>query len=302
MEAVLVVCLEYPMVIMLLLALDNAVIALGLKIQSVLSTEGKQQLNNKGVTISKKKRKKMMVNLGSAIASAIQAFAVDSDPTLYENMRFPKSVYLNGTDSDAISACRTIHTIVSAIPLADRNAVGVTDAVLLSFKNATDDYETKGSKSTRKVIVNKTALTRMLVTLVGEGNVIMRDKILKLSEQLKDQYPEFYIEVNQAAKLIESNTHTKVRVEGIDIESGESLGEGMTVLVQETGKQGTSGSNGLCTIYLKEGVYHLEISMENYNTLIREVTVDRGSNTIKAEMVPTFNVPAVKKKQEKSTV
>jgi|SRR6185436_650272 len=297
MEAVLAVCLEYPLVIVLLLALDNAVIALGLKIQSIISTEGKQQLNNKGVTISKRNLKNRMVNLGGGIASAIQAYARDNDPGMYEQMRFPKAAYLKGDDNTAISACRTIYTLVSAIPDADRNAVGATDVVLLNFKNATDDFETKGSPSTRKVIVNKTALTRTLVTLVNEGNVIMRDKILKLSEQLKDQYPEFYIEVNQAAKLMERSTHTKIRVEGFDDTTGKSLGAGMLVLVQETGKQGVSNSKGLSTIYLDEGTYHLEISMENYITMIREVTVEKGSNTIKAEMSPAFNVPAVNKEK-----
>jgi hypothetical protein len=300
MEAVLAVCLEYPMVIILLLSLDNAVIALGLKIQSILITEGKQQLNNKGVTISKRKMKTMMVNLGGSIASAIQAFAVDNDPELYEKMRFPKASYLKGDDSNAISACRTIHTIVSAIPATDRDKVGVTDAVLLSFKNATDDFETKGSKSTRKVIVTKTSLTKMLVTLVGEGNVIMRYKILKLSEQLKDQYPEFYIEVNQAAKLIERNTHTKIRVEGFNIETHESVGAGMNVLVQESGKQGVSGSNGLCTIYLPEGEYTLVISMENHITKTVPVKVTRGSNTIKVDLTESFDVPAVNPEQVKN--
>ena len=60
MEAVLAVCLEYPLVIALLLALSNAVTGLSLKIQSILSTEGKQQLNNKGITLTKKKLKKSM--------------------------------------------------------------------------------------------------------------------------------------------------------------------------------------------------------------------------------------------------
>ncbi|MEP7169924.1 MAG: hypothetical protein ABI855_11190 [Bacteroidota bacterium] len=298
MEAVLAVCLEYPLVLLFLLALDSAVNSLGLKIQSIISTEGKQQLNNKGVTISKKKLKKMMVSLGSGIASAIQAYAVDNNPTLYEQMRFPKSIYLKGDNDNAISACRTIYDIVSLIPQADRDAVGVTDAVLLSFKNLTDDFESKGASSTRKVIVNKTALTKMLATLVAEGNTIMRDKILKLSEQLKDQYPEFYIEVNQAAKLIESNTHTKIRVEGFNDSDGKSLGAGMKVLVTETSKQGVSNAKGLCTMYLKEGIYNLVISMDNFITMNTKVTVIRGSNTIKAQLSPAFTVPAVQQNEQ----
>jgi hypothetical protein len=302
METVLAVCHSYPSVITLLPALENSVDSLGSKIQLILITEGKQQLNNKGVTIMKRKLKKGMVGLGGEIASAIQAYAVDTDPELYEKMRFPQSSYLNGTDSNAISACRTVHTIVSEIPATDRDKVGVTNSVLLSFKEATDNFETKGAPSTRKVIVNKTALSQKLAMLVKEGNVIMRDKILKLSEQLKDQYPEFYIEVNQAAKLIESNTHTKVRVEGFNDTDGESLGEGMHVRIQETGKEGISNSKGLCTLYLKNGDYHLIISKQNCITRTIEVKVERGSNTIKVSLSPAFDIPAVKKEGEQLRV
>jgi hypothetical protein len=81
------------------------------------------------------------------------------------------------------------------------------------------------------------------------------------------------------------------------ISRNTELGAGMQVLVQETDKQGVSNASGLCTIYMNEGVYHLVISRENYITMNLEVIVERGSNTIKAEMSPAFNVPAVNKEQ-----
>jgi hypothetical protein len=293
MEAVLGVCLEYPMVIMLILALENAVTSLGLKIQSIIATEGKQQMNNKGVTLTKKQLKKIMLNMGKGIASAIQAYSKTiSDRTLFEKMRFPKGIYMAGSAENAISACRNIYEIVSAIPALERDKFGVSDAVLLSFKNTTDDFETKGAPSTRKVIVKKTALTKMLDILTGEGNEIMRNEILKLAEQLQEEHPEFYIEVNQAAKLIEGNTHTKIRIEGKDDVTGLVM-PGMNVHVQETGQKGITNTKGLCVIYLESGTYHLELTKENYITMTLVVEVIRGSNTVHAKLVPSFTIPSV---------
>jgi hypothetical protein len=293
MEAVYAVCLQYPLVLLFLLALDNATTSIGLKIQSIISTQGKQQQNNKGVTLTKRQLKKTMLDLASGIAQAIQAYSKTiSDETLFEKLRFAKAAYLKGGDNNAISLCRTIYDIVNAIPVLTREPFGVSDAVLLSFKNSTDDFETNGAPSTRNVITKKTSLTKMLVTLVKEGNSIMRNQILKLADQLQEDYPEFYIEVNQAAKLIVANTHTKARVEAVD-DSTNMVIQGMKVKVLQNGQEGLTNTKGLCVLYLDAGTYTFEYSKDNYITMTVTVKIKRGSNTLKAEMSPAFVIPAV---------
>jgi ubiquinone/menaquinone biosynthesis C-methylase UbiE len=297
LEAVYMFCLENSGIWMPLLALANAISALGLKIQTIMSTAAKQQANNKGVTLTKKQRKNGMLNIGAGIAGAMRAYSKSvSDETLFKKLTFNAGMLLKGSGINAIAACRNVYAIVSQIPLADRTPFGVTDAVLLSLKNSTDDFENKINKSTRLIITEKTMLTDLLLTLVNEGCSIMRDEILTLAIQLKEANPEFYAQLVQTSKVIPSQTHTKIRVEGRnDLDS--SVLPDLKVRVQQTGQEGVTNAKGLCTIYLAEGDYNLEISKANFIAMNLSVHVKKGSNTFKVQMSPVFNVPAVNKEK-----
>ncbi|MEP7170030.1 MAG: hypothetical protein ABI855_11720 [Bacteroidota bacterium] len=215
LEAVYLFCLENSGICMPLLALANAIAALGLKIQSIISTAAKQQANNKGVTLTKKQRKQGMLNIGAGVAGAGRAYAkLKNDSTLFEKLTFLTGTLLSGSSVNAITACRNVYAIASLIPLADRTPFGVTDAVLLSLKNSTDDFENKINKSTRLVVTEKTVLTDLLLTLVNEGCSIMREEILALALQLKEANPEFYAQLVETSRVVPSHTHTKIRVVG----------------------------------------------------------------------------------------
>lgn len=297
LEAVYQFCLENSGIWMPLLALANVIAALGLKLGVIFNTGAKQEANNKGVTLTKKERKKGMLNIGAGIAGAMRAYAKSvSDETLFKKLVFNEGKLFSGSGTNAITACRYVHTIVTAIPLVDRTPFGVTDAVLLSLKNTTDDFENKVNKSTRLVITEKTMLTDLLLILVNEGCSIMRDELLPLAIQLKESNPEFYAQLVETSKVIPSHTHTKIRVEGKNDLDGKQLA-GFKVFVQETGQEGIANSKGLCTIYLDAGVYHLEISKANFITMTLEATVKKGSNTVKVPLSPAFNVPAVNTEQ-----
>jgi hypothetical protein len=291
MEAVYSFCQQYPAVVALLLALSNSVTSLGLKIQAIIGIQSKQQADNTGVTVTKFQLKDNMVSIAAIVAFAIQALANKAkNATLYNSLQLSPADLLKGDASDAIAKCRNIYDIVKAILLEDRTPYGISDEVLESLKTATDEFESD-APATRNVISNKHAYTLLLDTLVSEGNDIMRKEILKLGRTFKSTNPDFYNGLRNSSKLITSNTHTKIRVEAIDDVTGMPLA-GMLAKAQGTSFEAITDTEGKCLIYLPEGTYTMIYAKDGYIQMIVEIKVIRGSNTVKVELSPAFNVSA----------
>jgi hypothetical protein len=299
MEALYRFCQQNPLIVALLIALSNSVTALGLKIQSIISVQSKQQANNTGVTVTKLQLKDTMVSITAIVAFAMQAFAQKAkNMTLYNQLNFAPAELLSGSDSNAISKCREIYDIVRLIPEADRTPFGISDLVLTQMNDATDEFESD-APSTRNVISDKTAYTQSLDTLVGEGNDIMRKEILKLGRFFKTSNPDFYNGLRSSAKLQTSNTHTKIRVEATDDVTGNVI-SGLTAKIQGTSFEAITNLKGKCLIYLPEGTYTLICSKDHYIMMTLEVKVIRGSNTVKVQMSPSFTIPAITEEKKEN--
>jgi hypothetical protein len=299
MEAVYRFCQQNPAIMAMLLALSNSVTALGLMIQSIISVQSKQQANNSGVTVTKLQLKDTMISITAIVAFAMQSLAQKAkNMTLYFQLNIAPAELLSGSDSNAISKCREIYTLVHAIPEADRTPFGISDLVLTQMNNSISEFESD-APATRNVISDKTAFTKSLNTLVGEGNDIMRKEILKSGGFFKTSHPDFYNGLVSSAKLQISHTHTKIRVEATDDVTGNVIA-GLTVKIQGTSFEATTNLKGTCLIYLPEGTYTLICSKDHYIVMTLEVKVIRGSNTVKVQLSPSFTIPAVQEEKKEN--
>lgn len=134
--------------------------------------------------------------------------------------------------------------------------------------------------------------------MVKEGMDIMRKEVLKVAEQLQTSHPDFYNTLKATAKVIDPHTHTKLRIEATDDVTAKPL-EGLKAIVRETGEYATTDKSGKCMLYLAFGDYTIDFERENYEKLSLERKVKRGSNTMKVEMTPVFDIPAEVKTTEK---
>lgn len=118
----------------------------------------------------------------------------------------------------------------------------------------------------------------------------MHKDLLTLAKQLKTTEPDFYNGLKMASKVIEHETHTKVRVEAFYDVTEKPLVK-VKVTIGETGETGETNNKGLCIIYVKEGDYTLVLERANYLTMQIEQKVKRGSNTVHVDMSPKFDLP-----------
>jgi hypothetical protein len=294
MDAVTRYCLENPLVIALVAALGISVSALVLKVQSILSLEALQESNKKGVALTKKQKKKLMVTLGSGAAAAGQAYAQKNGLLdLFNELKYVASALYRGSGIEAITKSENVYTLMSAIPEATRLPYGISDVVLELFADAIKDYK-EHDKSTTIVRTTRKTQTKNLFTLVGEGMEIMRNEVLKLAEQLQVSHPDFYNTLRATAKVIDPNTHTKLRMEVLDDVTAKFIA-GIRATIAETGEYAVTDATGKCMIYLPFGNYNIVFEGENYEKRTVERKVKRGSNTIKVEMAPVFDIPAEEK-------
>jgi hypothetical protein len=294
MEAVYRFCNQYPSVWSVLPAFSGGVSALGLKIQSIINVQSKQEADNTGVAINKAQLKESMINTASIVAFSMQSYSKNvDDAILYNKLSLSPSALLKGKDPDAIATCLLVYNLIIKIPLADRITYNVSDDSLELLKSSIHNFESEAA-STRNVISARVAYTKQLTKLVSEGNDIMRNVILKLGRQFINSNPAFYNGLRSSAKLITPETHTKIRFVIHDDVTQKPL-HAVTAKVEGTNLKAATNTKGKCNIYTAEGASKIIFSKTNYISMTLNIQVKRGSNTINVQMSPVFTIPSDKK-------
>lgn len=258
-------------------AFGIALTALRLKINSIYSTESRQEQNNKGVTHTKAEKKAELANSTVAVSNAMQAYALSiNDQVLFNQMgvTYSKIYYLK--NETAISAAELVLEKVQSFPAEELEPFGITDAVKDTLASVIENYKSVAS-STRNVIVERMVLTSNLDKLVKEGNVIMRKNLLKQGRQFKAAYPDFYAGMVANAKVINKNTHAKMRLTVRDESTKQPLA-GVLIEISETPLQGMTDMQGKCTITnVGEGKHEVVLKKTNYAVYtIEDVDFKRG--------------------------
>lgn len=276
-------------------AFGDGVTALGVKTQSIISTESQQEENNKGITRTKSERKMDMANEAVAVAHALQAYAISvEDSTLYELMSVVYSTIMKSKDSAAIASCELVYDTAHGLAPAAILPFGISAAVLTTLQQTITEF--KGTApATRNVVTHKTVLTNNCMELVSEANTIMRDQLLKLGRQFKKTHPDFYEGLVANAKVIYTSVHAKIRIKLFDDVTSKPLANAQ-VTVSGTELMGTSNAKGECTVNrVPAGKREVSISLEKYIGMTLTINFQRGhSVTRTVEMAPAFDIPALK--------
>jgi len=274
-------------------AFGTALTALRLKINTIYSTESRQEENNKGVTHTKAETKAELANTTVAVSNAMQAYAVSiGNQTLFYQMSTSFSSMMYAKNEDAISRAQLVLDKTKSIPVATLTPFGITDPVIDALTAIIATF-TSVAPSTRNVVTNKTVLTNNLKQLVKEGSDIMRKTLLKLGRQFMATDPDFYEGMVANAMVINRNIHAKLRLTVKDAETAQPL-TGVLIEISETALQGMTDMSGKCTITnVTEGTYNVVLRKTSYEVYtIENAEFKRGKSfSATVDMEPTVVEP-----------
>jgi len=278
----------------------NGITALGVKNQSIITTESQQEENNKGVARTKKETKTDMANETVAVSQGLQAYAMSiGDQDLYSSMSRSFSSIMKSKDTPSIASCTLVSATASGLPSAAIEPFGISPMVISTLNQSISDFTSK-APTTRNIITNKTVLTNNCSQLVSEGNSIMRHQLLKIGRQFKKSNPDFYAGLVANAKVISSSVHAKIR---ITAEAGDPpfAVPGATVSISGTSLTGTTDSQGKCTISnVPAGQRDVTVMKDDMSNTF-PVKFQRGHSITKTVNISAFDVPAVKESKQKAT-
>lgn len=295
-------CNDHSIVWSLMVAFANAFTALGVKLQSILSTDSQQEKNYTGVTTAKSDMKSMMANNAITVAAAIQAYAsTNKMPDLFKEMQISYTQIFRTPNATAISKAQAVLDTANRITVAVLKPFGISPTVVQSLGDIIQSYTNSGSSSTNKVKVDKKKYTRNLDTLIKEANTIMRKQMLKMGTQFKTTNPDFYNGMIDSARVSNAVVHTKLKI----TITGDVMGAilpvaGCLVQIDGTDLKGTTNAKGYCMISsVPDGIQNVTIIKKDYTTMnLEALAFVRGKSTTQAvELTPAFNVPAVSKQK-----
>lgn len=273
-------------------AFGTALTALRLKINSIYSTESRQEENNKGVTQTKAETKNELANAVVAVSNAMQAYALSiGNQTLFAQMSTCHSKIYYAKNENAISAAELVLDKAKSFPIVTLQPFGISAPVLDALSAVIDSFKAV-APSTRNVVTMKTVLTNNLKQLVKEGNVIMRKELLKMGRQFKTTHPNFYEGMVANAKVINKNIHAKIRLTVKDAITQAPL-TGVLIEITGTALQGITDMQGKCTITnVGEGSHDVVLRKTNYDVYtLEDVDFSRGrSVTAIVQMQPAIEL------------
>jgi hypothetical protein len=297
-------CTDNSLIWSFLVAFGTAMTALRLKINSIYSTESRQEENNKGVTRTKAEIKEELANSTVAVSNAMQAFAESiNNQTLFTQMGVSYSTIYYSKNEVAISSAELVLNKVNSYPIATLEPFGISQPVVDMLTEIITRYKTV-APSTRNVVTSKTVLTNNLEQLVNEGNLIMRKNLLKLGRQFKATHPNFYDGMVFNAKVIRNNIHAKIRLTVKDEITNAPL-TGVLVEIVGTPLKGMTDMDGKCTITkISEGLKTVELKKTNFAVYtITDIDFKRGKAvTVTVKMQPAVIEPQEHIEIENSTV
>jgi hypothetical protein len=179
------------------------------KITAIKTTVSLQEKNTTGVTLDKKDAKKQLIDFSRLVADALVAMAVIThNNTLEKSMYFSQSTLGRLSDSKLTETATLIHGTANT-NLAALATYGITAPTLTSFLSIIADYNS-AVPSPRNAIATKSVLTKNLIALLKEADVILNKVILKLAYQFKSSNPDFYNGIIANAEIIDLGKTTTI--------------------------------------------------------------------------------------------
>jgi len=170
-------------------------------IGDVQSIRVNQEKDTKGVTKDKGSVEADLIEKTLEVRAAVSAYATDNnDNTLKEKVNYSPSALKQARDTILRDICQLIHdesnTVISG--LAD---YGVVAADLTELQTLIDAYNDVVA-APREAITSRSTATRELKNLIGQMDVILKDRLDMLMETFKKDHPKFHTQYTNARIIV----------------------------------------------------------------------------------------------------
>lgn len=265
--------------------LKNVIAKLGLAVQ-------KQSAKITGITEEKNQRRQLMTENVFVVGQLVSSYALAKNlPSLNDDVNYPVST-LNRLHDDVVGEiCMKIYTKAKE-NLSNLADYGITSAVLDNMKELIDNYNAKTQLN--KVSLNeKRKQTKDIVSLINEGNSILKNSFDKLMLLLQNSNPEVYNAYVAARNSMPTRHAKKSNGEVTEEEAGILSGmvsdkadempiKGAIVKLAATSYQTETDEDGEYLFdSLPAGTYTVEVSILDYQTAkLTDQKVIAGDETI----------------------
>ncbi len=168
-----------------------------------------QQGNTTGARQLKLKEEAEMIDAAVQLAATMYVYAqVNERSDLQEKCSISVSQMERMSDELVLTTCRNVYN--EAVPLGDELAdYGKTTDDIIALKQEIDEFAALIS-SPRSAIVTRSQATKELDILITETNDLLRNKVDKLMELLKDSQPKVYNTYLAARVIVDLRAGMKV--------------------------------------------------------------------------------------------
>jgi len=172
-------------------AFASAVGAFALKLEGIVGVVERQETAITGVRSDKLNAQNLMIETALTVSGSVFAYASTvNNQTLKEAVSYTESSLKYVRDTISAERCTVIHSQASAV-VADLGDYGVTPAVLAEL----DDRITAFIEliaAPRVAITSRKGATSVLVELIKEMDLILKEQLDMLMPQFKVSDPVFY--------------------------------------------------------------------------------------------------------------
>lgn len=164
---------------------------LDIALQKVGFTLGKQGMNIKGVSQSKKALKKELTDITLEVAGAVFAYASDkADLSLKARVNITGTSIERSRGSETLAICQEVYN--EALALIDQlGSYGIKQNDMDDFLNSINAFSAL-LPAPRTAISERKGATDELAKLLSRTDIILKEKLDKLMNKFKLSNPEFF--------------------------------------------------------------------------------------------------------------
>lgn len=278
--AVLLLCKDYPGIVSLIVAFLNAKNKLAATVAAIEAALEEKLLLTNGVAESKTSQKEKMCKLAHSVASALFAWAssIGNDEIIAQT-KLSYSDIFKYRDDQVATICTNIYKL-AVDHMDDLTNFGLTKTINDMLLTAATNYKT-ALPSPRVAKARKKAAGETIVTLLNEGNELLKTQMDPTSILLQPTQPEFVKQYKANRKLVNLATvSTQIKGTFVNQKTKAPIQNGVLELV-EIGKEIVTNDKGeFASGKIPNGKYIAKAKAINFITKdLLQVEVKRGQIT-----------------------
>ena len=161
-----------------------------------------QEKDTKGVTLDKQDAEDVLIEKTVEVSSGVYAYAVEiNDNTLKENVNYSPSFLSNVRDTILRDICQLIHDEANAV-ISNLADFSILPADLTDLQNKINDYN-DAIPEPREAITDRSLATSELKILFERFDIVLNDRMDKLVNMFKKDYPKFHRQYDNARIIVD---------------------------------------------------------------------------------------------------